>query len=277
MNFSVIKDALWAAAPIMGGYIVLGLPCGLLCQQAGFDWLQVLIMSLIFYSGAGQYMIPNMLLAGNPLLAIVASVSLVNTRQLLYSASLSRYCKHTSRLLSFIFAAGVTDESFGVNVAKFENSSKNLCSWSVLRATLVNTFSHLSWISACVVGCLVGNALSVPTAIASFAMTSIFICLLCMQKISLPTVCAAISAAIGVCICKCTPLSNACILIGSLIGIACGIIISRKTKGNKTAEVKQSPQAATNEQKVAVNKCNNAATERIPANNKQKTTAGEKL
>ena len=232
MNFQIPKDAVCAAAPIMGGYIVLGLPCGLLCQQAGFDWLQVLIMSLIFYSGAGQYMIPNMLLAGNPLLAIVASVSLVNTRQLLYSASLSRYCQNASRPLSFIFAAGVTDESFGVNIAKFEKCTQSSCVWSVSRATLVNTFSHLSWTCACVIGCIVGSAISVPTALASFAMTSIFICLLCMQEISSASVVAALSAAIGVCICKFTPLSNASILLGACIGIICGIIVSRHTKSS---------------------------------------------
>ena len=179
MNRSVFTDGLKAALPIMAGYIVLGLPCGLLCQQAGMDWVMVLIMCVIFYSGAGQYMIPNMWLAGNPLLSIILSVSLVNTRQMLYGASLSRYCESASKRLAFLFGATVTDESFGVNLARFENGG-----WDVKRATVVNLCSQSSWAFACVMGALIGNLVSVPTAIASFAMTSIFICLLCMQKIT---------------------------------------------------------------------------------------------
>ena len=48
MNRSVFIDGLKAALPIMAGYIVLGLPCGLLCQQVGMDWIMVLIMCVIF-------------------------------------------------------------------------------------------------------------------------------------------------------------------------------------------------------------------------------------
>ena len=83
------------------------------------DVWMIAIMSLLFYSGAGQYMIPNMWLAGNPISAIVASVSLVNTRQMLYGASLSQFCGGAGKRLSFLFGATVTDESFGVNLAYF--------------------------------------------------------------------------------------------------------------------------------------------------------------
>ena len=135
-----ILDGLKAAWPIMAGYVVLGLPCGLLCQQAGMNWAMCLIMSTLFYSGAGQYMIPNMWLAGNPLLSIILSVTLVNTRQMLYGASLSRFCENVSRPLTFLFGATVTDESFGVNLAQFENKN-----WDVKRATVVNLCSQASW------------------------------------------------------------------------------------------------------------------------------------
>ena len=55
--------------------------------------LQVFLFSVLFYSVAGQFMIPNMYLAASPLASIVASVSLVNTRQMLYSASFAPECK----------------------------------------------------------------------------------------------------------------------------------------------------------------------------------------
>lgn len=217
MNRSILIDGLKAASPIMAGYLVLGLPCGLLCQQAGMDWLMVLLMSVLFYSGAGQYMIPNMWLAGNPLLSIIASVSLVNTRQMLYGASLSRYCESASKRLAFLFGATVTDESYGVNLARFESGG-----WDVKRATVVNVCSQSSWTFACVMGALVGGLVSVPTAIASFAMTSIFICLLCMQKVSAANLVAIVVAVLGVLVCKATGLSGPAILLGALAGMGAG-------------------------------------------------------
>lgn len=216
----VVADAFKAAWPIMAGYVVLGLPCGLLCQQAGMSWLMALIMSAFFYSGAGQYMIPNMWLAGGPIVSIIASVSLVNTRQLLYGASLARFCENAARPLTFLFGATVTDESFGVNLAKFHNGD-----WDVRRATLVNLFSQSSWAAANVVGVFIGMLVSLPTALASFAMTAIFICLLCMQKINTANVVTALAAVVGVCICKLVGLAGPAILIGALFGVLCGFVV----------------------------------------------------
>ncbi|MEG0505096.1 MAG: AzlC family ABC transporter permease, partial [Raoultibacter sp.] len=127
-NKDHIQQSLSAALPIMLGYVAIGIPCGILCSSIGLDALQVLLLSLLFYSGAGQFMIPNMWLAGAPLASIIASVSLVNTRQMLYSASFAKMCQGVRKRLSFLFAATVTDESYGVNMAKFESGD-----WSVAR------------------------------------------------------------------------------------------------------------------------------------------------
>ena len=203
MNTSIVQESFKAAAPIMAGYVVLGLPCGILCAAAGMEVWMVALMCALFYSGAGQYMIPNMYMAGNPLTAIIASVSLVNTRQMLYGASLSQFCGTCRKRLAFIFGATVTDESFGVNLANFFNGN-----WSVGKALGVNLFSQSTGLLSNVAGAVVGSAISLPTALASFAMTALFICLLCMQKISRANLVAAGSAFLGVIICKCIGLSG---------------------------------------------------------------------
>lgn len=244
MNYSkkihiryILKDALKAAWPIMAGYIVLGIPCGLLCHQAGLGALQVFLFSIFFYSGAGQYMIPNMYLAGADPLSIILSVSLVNTRQILYSASLSRFCENTRKRLLFIFGATVTDESFGVNLVKLQTSD-----WGIKRSTAVNIFSCLTWALSNVVGILIGSLISVPTAIASFAMTSIFICLFCMQKITASNLSAAFAAVIGVVVCKIIGLTNPAILIGAIFGVVVGFIVSCIQKPKTSNESSSSKQ-----------------------------------
>ena len=215
-----IQAAFKAAMPIMLGYVAIGLPCGILSASIGMNWIQVLLLSVLFYSGAGQFMIPNMWLAGSPIASIIASVTLVNTRQMLYSASFARWCEGAKKLKSFWFAASVTDESFGVNTTKFLEGG-----WSVDRATLVNEMSHFSWSASCVVGVLLGNVLAIPLNVAAFAMTSIFICLMVTQKITAPNIVAMVSAAVGVFVCKLIGLSGPAILVGALIGVACGFAI----------------------------------------------------
>jgi len=217
-----INAAFKAALPIVLGYIAIGIPCGILSASIGMNALQVFMMCALFYSGAGQFMIPNMWLAGAPMASIILSVSFVNTRQMLYSAAFAPWCEGVSKKLAFWFSATVTDESFGVNMQEFENGG-----WSVQRATLVNLFSQTSWTISCVIGVLIGNAIDIPLAIAAFAMTSIFICLLVTQEITVPNIVAALFAIVGVFVCKLVGLSGPAIFIGAIIGVACAFIFSR--------------------------------------------------
>jgi 4-azaleucine resistance transporter AzlC len=211
------KAAFREALPIIVGYIALGLPCGILGAAADMSVLQILLLSVFMYSGSGQYMIPGMYLAGVPLLTLSASVSLVSTRQMLYSSAFAPYLEDVSKTRLIWYAATVTDESFGVNLNKFLDGG-----WTPLQAQLLNTFSHLSWIAANVVGALLGAWLVIDTAIASFAMTSIFLCLFLIQRFTRSHVIASIVSIVVVVLCKLTVLSNMAILIGAIAGVAAG-------------------------------------------------------
>ena len=221
-----IRQSFSAALPIILGYAAIGLPCGILASSIGLNWLQVLIMCVLFYSGAGQFMIPNMWLAGSPIASIVLSVSLVNTRQVLYGASLAQYCQKVGKGLAFLFGATVTDESFGVNVKKFEEGE-----WDVRRATLVNLFSQSSWTLFNVVGVLVGGLISIPLAIASFAMTAIFICLAASQKMTPENICAIVFGFGGVYVGKVIGLGGFAIVFGAVVGIVAALVLSHFRKG----------------------------------------------
>ncbi len=208
------KIAARAAMPVMLGYVAIGIPCGILCSSIGLNGLQVLMLSYLFYSGAGQFMLPNMYLAANPLSSIIASISFVNMRQLLYSASFAPYVTKASKLLTFFFGATVTDESFGVSIERFREGE-----WSVNRALIVNLLSQSSWAWSNFLGVLVGGAIGVPVAIASFAMTSIFICLTVTQKLTIENICAMLFAFVGVYVCKVVGLSGPAILLGACAGV----------------------------------------------------------
>lgn len=209
-----IQQSFNAAVPVMLGYVAIGIPCGILCDSIGLNALQALLMSIVFYSGAGQFMIPNMYLAGAPTASIIASVSFVNTRQMLYSAYFAPFAAKSSKRTAFLFAATVTDESYGVSAAKFQEGD-----WSIGRALMVNLFSQSSWALSNFFGVLLGSAIGIPLNIAAFAMTSIFICLLVTQKMTSANIVASVVAMLGVYVCKLIGLSGPAILIGAVSGV----------------------------------------------------------
>lgn len=210
------------AVPVMLGYLVIGIPCGIMAATAGLSPLMCLLLSCTFYSGAGQFMISPMLLAGTSLPAIVASVILVSSRQVLYSAAFSPYFKKVGKLQTLLFSLFVTDESFGVLMDKM---SKNASSaWTVNESILTNLFCMASWTLANVVGAVAGAVVSLPVALLSFGMTSIFICLLMGQPKNASTLVCVVGAFAGVLLCKLANLGSVAILLGAIVGVVCGMV-----------------------------------------------------
>lgn len=214
-----ILSAFHAALPVMLGYLAIGLPCGIMESKVGFSPFMSLLFSMTFYSGAGQFMIPSMWLAGAPLYSVIASVSFVNTRQMLYSAAFSPYFSDVGKPLAFFFSATVTDESFGVSLDKFVTDG----TWTPRRALLVNLMSMTSWTIANAVGTAAGPMLNLPLAVTSFAMTSIFVCLLVGQPLNRTTAIVICVAFAGVLACKLVGLSGPAILLGALAGVFAGM------------------------------------------------------
>lgn len=214
----------------MLGYVTIGVPCGVMAAEVGLGPVAAFLLSATFYSGAGQFMMASLALAGTPLVSIIASVALVSTRQLLYSAAFSPYLAHAPRALSTVFAATVTDESFGVNLERFATPDGG---WTPVRATMVNLASMLSWALANALGAAVGPALAIPTAIMSFAMTSIFVCLLVTQRWSVVTAVVAVVSVATVVALKALGLGSLSVLLGALAGVGSGLLAGARERGRR--------------------------------------------
>lgn len=219
---SRIRRALPAALPVMLGYVVIGIPAGILEAEVGLEPWVVFMLSCTYYSGAGQFMLPNLWLSGQGFWSIGASISLVNMRQLLYSAAFAPHMAPVPKPLKALFAATVTDESFGVNMERFASDP----SWDAVCATAVNVLSMFSWATANAVGAAVGDALAMPTDVASFAMTSIFVCLLLTQEFSRPAVACAVTAAAVVALCKVVGAGGIAVVAGAVAGVAAAMAVA---------------------------------------------------
>lgn len=222
-----IAGVLRAAYPVMLGYVAIGLPCGILWGKLGIGPWWCFLMSVTFYSGAGQFMIPSLVMAATPYLSTLASVSMVSARQMLYSAALAPHARSASKPLAFLFAATVTDESFGVNIDRFEHDP----SWTPAHGLACNCCCMLSWAASNAAGSALGPVIDLPIDILMFAMTSIFICLLLSQPYTPTNVVVAAVTFAGIIAAKLVGLGGAAIVIGAVAGVVAGIVFGGRIDG----------------------------------------------
>ena len=216
-----MKKVLAVAWPIMLSYIPLGLACGVLASKCGINPLMGFLMSVTLITGSGQFMISNLWLAGLPAFSIVASVAAVSLRFALYSASLSPYLKKASKRMSLALSYTLIEEAYGVTLSKLSEGEKN---WTLRNALALNIVTILTWAVSVSAGSAIGAVLDIPTALAGFVMTALFVCLASSQLTSRGNVVAAVAAAVSVVVLKLVGLANVAVPFAVVIGVAAAFV-----------------------------------------------------
>jgi 4-azaleucine resistance transporter AzlC len=165
-----------AAWPICLGYFPIGLALGVLAQKAGLPWWAVAMMSVLVFAGSAQFICVAMLTAGASTPAIVLTTFVVNLRHVLMSSALAVYLQKVNRAFLALYAYGVTDESFAVNLTRFREGH-----WDRWRALVVNHLANAVWITATICGALIGQFVPQGALGIDYALTGMFICLLVFQ------------------------------------------------------------------------------------------------
>lgn len=216
-----MKKVLAVAWPIMLSYIPLGLACGVLASKCGINPLMGFLMSVTLITGSGQFMISNLWLVGLPAFSIVASVAAVSLRFALYSASLASHLKKASKRMSLALSYTLIEEAYGVTLSKLSEGEK---SWTLRNALALNIVTILTWAVSVSAGSAIGAALDIPTAVAGFVMTALFVCLASSQLTSRGNVVAAIAAAVSVIALKLVGLANVAVPFAAVIGVAAAFV-----------------------------------------------------
>ena len=203
----------------MLSYVAVGLPCGVLSAKAGMTPLMAGVLSATYLSGGGQFMISNLWMAGTPIVSILASVAAISTRFALYSASLAPHLKRFDKRESLAVTCCFSEEAYGITLSKLAAGP----SWTAAHALTLNLTLLVTWTASVVAGAFIGGAVDIPTALASFAMTSLFIYLLWTQPHKPSNGFAAIMAAAAVVVCKWGGLSGAAVPVAALAGVAAGL------------------------------------------------------
>jgi 4-azaleucine resistance transporter AzlC len=165
-----------AAWPICLGYFPVGLALGVLASQAGLPWWAVAMMSVLVFAGSAQFICVAMLAGGATIWSIVLTTLAVNLRHALMSSALAIFLKKINRGFLTLFAYGITDESFALNMARFRDGD-----WDRWRALIVNQLANAAWIISTVTGTLIGQFIPQGALGIDYALPAMFICLLVFQ------------------------------------------------------------------------------------------------
>jgi len=220
---SILKDGIRAAWPICLGYVPIGLAFGVLAQKAGLSPLAIGLMSALVFAGSAQFIAVAMLGAGAGIAAIVATAFTVNLRHLLMSSALSVYLKGIHRRWLALFAYGITDESFALNLVRFREGG-----WDWRRALTVNHITNAFWVASTVIGGLGGALIPAHAFGIDYALMGMFLCLLVYQLRGRIYVMTGLIAGAAAVILSIAIPGNSYIVAASVIAATAGLYIRRR-------------------------------------------------
>lgn len=111
--------------PLQLGVIPFGLVFGALGIASGLTPLQTILMSSIVFGGASQVVFAQLWATGAPPVFIGASVSVINMRHVLYSASVAPYLRRLPLHWRISLAYLLTDEAYAVSIKHFLENPAN--------------------------------------------------------------------------------------------------------------------------------------------------------
>jgi 4-azaleucine resistance transporter AzlC len=222
-----IAGAIWEGAkagwPICVGYFPAGLAFGVVAQKAGLNPAEIGFMSLLVFAGSTQFVAVSMLGVGAGIAPIVLTTFTINLRHVLMSSALATHLSKVRRAWIFLFAYGVTDESFALNASRFRSGN-----WDWHSALTVNHMSNLAWVGSTVLGGYAGELVPSGAFGIDYALKGMLICLLALQiRNRYFFLVSAISGLLAVMICLVLP-GNAYIIIASVIAATLGLVLRER-------------------------------------------------
>jgi 4-azaleucine resistance transporter AzlC len=217
-----VNSGLAAAWPICLGYFPIGLSLGVLAQKGGLLPWQMAAMSILVFAGGSQFIAVAMLGAGISPLAIISTTFMINLRHLLMSSALAVHFPGVSRRFLALFAYGLTDESFAVNMTRFNQGG-----WHRYSALTLNHAANTTWIISTVTGVYVGQLVPPGAAGVDYALTGMFLCLLVFQLRSPIFAITALIAAVCSLFAYLWLPGNAYVLVASCLAATAGLFLKR--------------------------------------------------
>lgn len=218
----IIQSAYWRgvrdSASIALGYIPVAISFGLAAVHAGRSpWLAVLV-SLVVYAGASQFILISLLAAGAAYPSILGIVVVMNLRHLFYGPALLGFFSGPPRVRSVWLAPGLTDEVFAASAGSLSRQpAREQGSWYCG----LQLGAYLSWVGGTALGAFfAGDVLGQSPVLEKtlgFVLPALFFALLLEIRRSAPALVMA-GAGLAALVAMLVLPSYLAIIIGMLAG-----------------------------------------------------------
>jgi 4-azaleucine resistance transporter AzlC len=231
---SDFRHGLQGGLSIAIGYMPVALTFGLLARTTGLSVTETVLMSMLVFAGAAQYISLSLIAVGTGILEIILTTFIVNIRHFLMSASLSEKLEEDVLYKKLTYAFGITDETFSVISVK-DGKVKTGFAFGVI------LISYGSWVINSGIGYFIGEILpEFLQASMTIALYAMFVGLLVpsMKKSMKVAFLAVTAGALNSVLLFTTNLSNGwSIVIGTLVSaILVEAVVMIKQKGGGAYE-----------------------------------------
>jgi len=149
---SEFRIGIQAGVSIAIGYMPVALTFGLLAKSTGLTVMETVLMSIVVFAGAAQYISLSLMAVGTGALEIILTTFIVNIRHFLMSASLNEKMEEDHPVKKALYAFGITDETFSVAAVK-----EGSVSTGYMAGTIIVAYS--SWVVFSGIGHVIGASL----------------------------------------------------------------------------------------------------------------------
>ncbi|WP_257391788.1 AzlC family ABC transporter permease [Mesobacillus jeotgali] len=146
------KKGIQSGISIAIGYMPIALTFGLIAKTTGLALSETVMMSMLVFAGAAQYISLSLLAQGIGIFEIILTTFIVNIRHFLMSASLNEKAEEDTIGTRMGYSFGITDETF--SVAATREGTVNAGFMFGLNLT-----AYSSWVAFSGLGYLVGAGL----------------------------------------------------------------------------------------------------------------------
>ena len=162
--------------PVMVGYFPVGIAYGILMANLGYSFIWSAFSSLIVYAGSLQMLMVSFLMNNVPIITIVITSLLLNSRHIFYGISfVDKFKKYGFWKVFLIY--GMSDENYSLLCSYKEQDGVNEKWVHIFSAGLIWFY----WVLFSGLGGLIGGLITFNTAGIDFALTALFVVILIEQ------------------------------------------------------------------------------------------------
>lgn len=147
---SQLMKGIRAGLPIFLGYFPIAIAFGALAVEAQMIWIEAVLMSLIVFAGASQFVGVSMFLAGAGAVQIIAATFFLNLRHLIMSLAVNDQIRDFSSGWKGFLSFFITDETFALLTLGSGNERLEHRTPAYMAGLMIT--AYLGWVSGTAVG-----------------------------------------------------------------------------------------------------------------------------